>query len=56
MKEFLGQVYLSQGLLYKASKRTDQARQCILVAIDIFKECEAEAYLKQATEALDSLV
>ena len=54
-KSFLGQSYLSMGLLYKASKRTDQARQCILEAIDIFQECEAEAYLKQANEAFDSL-
>jgi tetratricopeptide (TPR) repeat protein len=54
-KGFLGQVYLSLGLLYKATKRTDQARQCILKSIDIFRECEAEAYLKQANEALDSL-
>ena len=55
MKGFLGVAYLSLGRLYKASKRADQSRQCILVAIDIFKECEAEAYLKQANEALDSL-
>jgi len=55
-KGSLGQVYLSQGLLYKASRRTDQARQCILEAINIFQEFEAEAYLKQANEALDSLV
>ena len=53
---YLGQTYLSLGLLYKATKRTDQARQCILEAIDIFHECEAEVYLKQANEALDSLV
>jgi tetratricopeptide (TPR) repeat protein len=55
MKGFLGQAYLSLGRLYKASKRTDQARQCILDAINIFQECEAEVYLKQANEALDSL-
>ena len=54
-KGFLGQVYLSLGLLYKAGKRTDQARQCILEAINIFQECKAEVYLKQANEALDSL-
>ena len=54
-KGYLGQVYLSLGLLYKASKRTDQARQCILEAIDIFQECEAGGWLKQANEALDSL-
>jgi class 3 adenylate cyclase/tetratricopeptide (TPR) repeat protein len=55
MKGYLGVVYLSLGLLYKASKRTDQARQCILEAINLFQECEAETYFKQANEALDSL-
>ena len=56
MKSFLGQAYLSQGQLYKATKRTDQARQCILEAITLFQECEAEGWLKQANEALDSFV
>ena len=56
MRGFLGVAYLSLGLLYKATKRTDKARQCILEAINIFQECEAEAYLKQANEAFDSLV
>ena len=51
----LGQVYLSQGLLYKASKRPDQARQAILEAINLFRECEAEIWLKKANEALVSL-
>jgi class 3 adenylate cyclase/tetratricopeptide (TPR) repeat protein len=51
---FLGYPYLSLGALYKASKRTDQARQCILEAINIFQECGAEGWLKQAKEALDS--
>ncbi len=55
VKGFLGQVYLSLGLLYKASRRTDQARQCLLEAINLFQECEAEGWLKQANEALDSL-
>jgi tetratricopeptide (TPR) repeat protein len=56
MKGFLGQVYLSLGQLYKATKRNDQARQCILEAINLFQECEAGTYLKQANEALESLV
>ncbi len=51
----LGPVYLSFGLLFKASKRDEQARQYILEAIDIFKKCGAEVYLKQANDALDSL-
>jgi tetratricopeptide (TPR) repeat protein len=55
MRGILGQVYLSQGLLYKASKRSDRARQCILEAIDLFKECAADGWLKQANEAFDSL-
>jgi len=55
-KGFLGQTYLSLGLLYKASKRTDQARQCILNAINIFQECRSEVYIKQTNEALNSLV
>ncbi len=54
-KGFLGPVYLSLGLLYKASKRTDQARQCVLEAINIFQECGTEVYLKQANEVLESL-
>jgi len=52
---FLGYPYLSLGLLYKSNKRTDQAKQCILEAINIFQECGAEANLKQANEVLDSL-
>ena len=55
MKGFLGQAYFGMGMLYKATKRTGQARQYVLDAIDIFKECEAEGYLKQANEVLDSL-
>jgi len=47
-KGLLGTNYLDLGLLYKARKRTDQARQCISKAIQIFEECEAEVYLAQA--------
>ena len=54
-KGFLGRAYLSLGLLYKASKRSEQAKECILEAIDIFRDCGAEANLKQANEAFDSL-
>jgi len=55
MKGNLGLVYLSLGLLYKATKRADQARECFLEAINIFQECEAGGWFKQANEALDSL-
>ena len=54
-KSYLGQAYLGLGSLYQATKRTDQSKQCILKAIDIFKECEAEGWLKQSNKALDSL-
>ena len=52
---FLGYPYLSLGLLYNSSKRTNQAKQCIVEAIDLFRACEAEEYVKQANKLLDSL-
>ena len=53
---FLGIVYLSQSQLFKATKRTDRARQCILEAMNTFQECQAKGWLKKAQETLDSLV
>jgi hypothetical protein len=43
------------GLLYKATKRMDQANVYISEAINVFQECEAESFLNQAKEALISL-
>jgi tetratricopeptide (TPR) repeat protein len=54
-KGFLGGAYLDLGLFYKARKKTQQARECISEAINIFEKCEAIVYLKQAREALESL-
>jgi len=54
-KGLLGNVYLDLGLLHKNNKRTNQARECILEAIKIFRECEAEPYLNQAKEELEHL-
>jgi len=51
----LGQAYLDLGLLHKAKKRKNQARECILKALEYFEQCEAEIYVKQAREALASL-
>ena len=51
-----GQAYQDLGLLHKAKGRTDQARKCILDSIQLYEECEAEVYLKKATEALESLI
>jgi len=54
-KGILGQAYLDLCLLHRAKKRKDQARECISKAIQIFEECEAETYVKQAKKALVSL-
>ncbi|MFC1896328.1 AAA family ATPase [Thermodesulfobacteriota bacterium] len=54
-KGILGQACLDLGLLHEAKRRKDKARECISEAINIFQECEAEVYLKQAKEALASL-
>jgi hypothetical protein len=51
----LGTTFLDWGLLHKAKKRKIQARECISKAIEIFEQCEAGMYLKQANEALESL-
>ncbi len=49
-----GQAYLDLGRLHKSKGRSDQAKECISKAARIFKNCEAEFYLKQAKEALES--
>jgi tetratricopeptide (TPR) repeat protein len=53
-KNFLGMAYLDLGLFYKARKKNQQARECISEALNIFKECEARGYLKQAKVELES--
>ena len=50
-----GQVFFDLGLLYKSKGGTDKARKYILEAIELFEQCEAEVYLKQAKKALASL-
>jgi class 3 adenylate cyclase/tetratricopeptide (TPR) repeat protein len=54
-KGVLGQACLDLGVLYQAKGRTEQAEKCVSEALLLFEECEAEAYLKRATEALRSL-
>jgi class 3 adenylate cyclase/tetratricopeptide (TPR) repeat protein len=51
-KSTLGQAYLDLGLLHRAKNRSDKARNCINNAIDLFEQCGAEVFLKQAKEAL----
>ncbi len=54
-KGTLAKSYLELGLLYKAKGKKDQARDYISKAIQVFEQCEAEGFLKQAKEALASL-
>ena len=54
-KSTLAKSYLELGLLYKAKRKKDQARECLSKAIQVFEQCEAETYLSQAKEALASL-
>lgn len=52
---YMAMAYLDLGLLHKAKQRTNQAKDCISKAIELFEQCEAEVYLKQAKDALTSL-
>jgi tetratricopeptide (TPR) repeat protein len=54
-KGLLGDATLDLGRLHIAMQRKDQARECILKAIDLFEQCEIEAPLKEAREVLASL-
>ena len=54
-KIVMGVAYLDLGLLHKAKKRKDQANKFISKAVKLFEQCEADVYLKQANEALESL-
>jgi tetratricopeptide (TPR) repeat protein len=54
-KGVLAQAYFDMGRLRQTKGRTDQARKYISDAIQLFDECEADVYLKQAREALAAL-
>ena len=51
----LGRAYLSMGLLQKGMEKTDQAKEFLSNAIDIFEELNMEFFMKQAKEALASI-
>jgi hypothetical protein len=51
----LAQSYFDLGLLYKAKKKTVNAKKFISDAITLFEECEADGFMKQASEAMASL-
>jgi len=51
----LGQACLDLGLLHKAKKRRSKTRECFSESVVLFEQCQAEAFLEQAREALASL-
>jgi tetratricopeptide (TPR) repeat protein len=53
-KGILGQAYLNLGLFHKINDKKDEARACISSAIQVFEQCDAEVYLKQARQALEN--
>jgi tetratricopeptide (TPR) repeat protein len=54
-KGVLARVYFDMGQLRQTKGKTDEARKYISDAIQIFEECEADVFLKQAREALAAL-
>jgi len=54
-KGTMGMAYLDLGLLYRMKGKTEQAQKSLSEAIQLFEQCEAEGFLKQAKEALASL-
>ena len=51
----VGQAFLNLGRLYKSKKRNEKARECFSEAVNLFQECNAHVYLKQAEEELATL-
>jgi tetratricopeptide (TPR) repeat protein len=54
-KGTLGPAYLDLGALHRAKGRRDKARECFSTAIELFEQCQAETFLKQARESLASV-
>jgi len=54
-KSTLGQAFLDMGLLHQLKNRSDKAHDCINNAIKLFEQCDADLFLIQAKEALESL-
>ena len=54
-KNKLGQSYFGMGLLLKAKGNFEQAKKYIYKAIDVFEKSEADFYLKNAKNVLESL-
>jgi class 3 adenylate cyclase/tetratricopeptide (TPR) repeat protein len=54
-KNTLALTYFDLGVLQKAKKRTDLAREYISKAIELFEICEADGHLKEAKETFEAL-
>ena len=54
-KGFVGQAHLELGLVYSRRKKPAKARNHLKIAIQVFQECEADVFLKQAQELFDSI-
>jgi hypothetical protein len=54
-KGFQGMAYLCLGNLHIAKKRKELAKKCLSEAIEIFEECGAKVYLKEANELIGTL-
>ncbi len=54
-KSVLGNAYEDLGLLHQAKGRTEQAKKYISDAINVYQECDALGYLKQAKEILEKI-
>jgi tetratricopeptide (TPR) repeat protein len=54
-KGTMGRAYFDLGLLYRMKGKTEQAKNCVSEAIQVFEQCEAERSLKLAKEALASI-
>ncbi len=54
-RNYMARAYLDLGVLHKAKKRPEEAKECVLRAIDLFRECEAEILVEEAEGILKSL-
>ena len=54
-KDTSARAHLALGLLHKAKHRHEEARECLACAVQLLEECEADACLEEAKEALRSL-
>jgi len=54
-KNIIARAYLELGFLFMEKKRIPDARQCLIEAINIFKQCESKFFINQAKETLKAI-